>query len=72
MLGEAAGKAANIAHASFGAMGFTREHALHYSTRRLWAWRNEFGGESFWQAEIGRSVAKAGGDRLWATLTARG
>lgn len=43
-VGEAAGKAAHIAHASFGAMGFTREHALHYSTRRLWAWRNEVGG----------------------------
>ena len=70
--GEAAGKAANIAHAAFGAMGFTREHALHYSTRRLWAWRDEFGGEPYWQAEIGRRVAAAGGRHLWATLTAIG
>ncbi|MBS0243634.1 MAG: acyl-CoA dehydrogenase, partial [Proteobacteria bacterium] len=58
--GEAAGKAANIAHAAFGAMGFTREHALHYTTRRLWSWRNEFGAEVYWQAEIGRTGAAAG------------
>lgn len=69
--GEAAGKIATIAHAVFGAMGFTREHPLHYSTRRLWSWRNEFGGEAYWQADIGRSVAAAGGRELWARLTAR-
>lgn len=66
--GEAAGKAANIAHAAFGAMGFTREHVLHYTTRRLWSWRNEFGAEVHWQAEIGRSVAAAGGRKLWPLL----
>lgn len=68
--GEAAGKAAAIAHAAFGAMGFTREHLLHYTTRRLWAWRDDFGGEQVWQAEIGRHVAAGGGRQLWATLTA--
>jgi acyl-CoA dehydrogenase len=66
--GEAAGKAANFAHAAFGAMGFTREHALHYTTRRLWAWRNEFGSEVYWQAEIGRLVANRGGKHLWPML----
>ncbi|MGE5512424.1 MAG: acyl-CoA dehydrogenase family protein [Bacteroidota bacterium] len=67
--GEAAGKGAAIAHQAFGAMGFTREHPLHYATRRLWSWRDEFGSETYWQAEIGRSVAARGADRLWATLT---
>ena len=70
--GEAAGKVANAAHAAFGAMGFTREHALHYSTRRLWAWRDEFGGEEVWQAELGRAVAAGGGRSLWATVTSHG
>lgn len=69
--GESAGKIATIAHAVFGAMGFTREHPLHYSTRRLWSWRNEFGGETYWQADIGRSIAAGGGKELWARLTAR-
>lgn len=66
--GEAAGKGASIAHAVFGAMGFTREHVLHYTTRRLWSWRNEFGAEIYWQAEIGRTVAAAGGRKLWPLL----
>ncbi len=67
--GEAAGKAANIAHATFGAMGFTREHILHYTTRRLWAWRNEFGSEVYWQAEIGRVATRGGSKALWPLLT---
>jgi acyl-CoA dehydrogenase len=68
-VGEAAGKAANLAHAIFGAMGFTREHQLHYATRRLWAWRNEFGGESYWQRELGQTIAARGGRSLWPTLS---
>ena len=71
-VGEAAGKVANIAHAVFGAMGFTREHQLHYTTRRLWAWRNEFGGEAYWQADLGRLAASKGGAGLWELVTARG
>ena len=70
--GEAAGKGAAIAHQAFGAMGFTREHPLHYATRRLWSWRDEFGAEAYWQTEIGRAVAAKGADRLWAMLTERG
>ena len=71
-VGEAAGKSANFAHAIFGAMGFTREHQLHYATRRLWAWRNEFGGEAFWQCELGRQIAEKGGASLWPMITLRG
>lgn len=70
--GEAAGKGSAIAHQAFGAMGFTREHQLQYATRRLWSWRDEFGGEAYWQAELGRTVAAKGADRLWATLTEKG
>jgi acyl-CoA dehydrogenase len=69
--GEAAGKVATISHGVFGAMGFTREHPLHYATRRLWSWRNEFGGEAYWQADIGRAVVANGGKALWAKLTER-
>ena len=69
--GEAAGLAAGIAHQVHGAIGFTYEHSLHFVTRRLWSWRAEFGGEGWWQAELGRSVAREGGDALWPHLTAR-
>jgi alkylation response protein AidB-like acyl-CoA dehydrogenase len=64
-VGEAAGVAAELAHQAHGAIGFTHEYALHQFTRRLWTWRDEFGGEPYWQAEIGRQVAKGGADRLW-------
>lgn len=70
--GEAAGRVCAIAHEVFGAMGFTQEHTLHYATRRLWSWRNEFGSEVYWQSEIGRTIAAGGADSLWTTLTAHG
>jgi acyl-CoA dehydrogenase len=69
--GEAAGLGAGIAHQVHGAIGFTYEHALQFITRRLWSWRAEFGGEGWWQTELGRSVARAGGDALWPHVTAR-
>ena len=70
-VGEAAGKGAEIAHQVHGAMGYTREHNLHYSTRRLWSWRDEFGNESCWQGRLGRAVAASGADALWPMLSGR-
>ena len=69
--GEAAGKAANIAHQVHGAIGFTDEYRLHHLTRRLWAWRSEFGAEAAWAAMLGRLVAARGADKLWPDLTDR-
>ena len=68
-VGEAAGRVAEIAHQVHGAIGFTHEHMLHYSTRRLWSWRSEFGGDAYWQEEIGRQVARAGAAALWPLMT---
>lgn len=67
-VGEAAGKIAAIVHQVHGAMGFTQEHPLHFSTRRLWSWRDEFGSEAYWQERLGRQVCGAGGAALWPTL----
>jgi len=69
--GEAAGIGAGIAHQAHGAIGFTYEHSLHFSTRRLWSWRAEFGSESRWAQRLGREVAARGADNLWSELTAR-
>ncbi|MCL4748169.1 MAG: acyl-CoA/acyl-ACP dehydrogenase [Burkholderiaceae bacterium] len=71
LCGEAAGVVANLAHQAHGAMGFTREYPLHYSTRRLWSWRAEFGSDSHWAAWLGRRVAARGGEALWSDLTSR-
>ena len=65
---EAAGTVSAIAHQIHGAMGFTKEHALHLSTRRVWSWREEFGDEREWAAWIGRHVAKLGGEALWGVI----
>lgn len=69
-IGEGAGKGAEIAHQVHGAMGFTHEHNLHHSTRRLWSWREEFGNESFWQVRLGGIVAARGAQALWPAITA--
>jgi acyl-CoA dehydrogenase len=68
--GEAAGIAAGIAHQVHGAIGFTFEHSLHFLTRRLWSWRDEFGKDAAWNRLLGRHMAKGGADRLWAEITA--
>ena len=68
-VGEAAGVVAEIAHQVHGAMGFTHEHTLHHFTRRLWAWRDEHGAESAWQAALGAEVARCGADGVWAFLS---
>jgi acyl-CoA dehydrogenase len=68
--GEAAGIAAGIAHQVHGAIGFTFEHNLHFLTRRLWSWRDEFGKDAAWNWLLGRHMAQAGADALWAEITA--
>ncbi|MDH2237147.1 acyl-CoA/acyl-ACP dehydrogenase [Pigmentiphaga sp. GD03639] len=65
---EAAGIVSAIAHEIHGAMGFTKEHALHLSTRRVWSWREEFGDEREWAEWIGRHVATLGGEALWSVI----
>ena len=68
--GEAAGIGAGIAHQVHGAIGFTFEHSLHFVPKRLWSWRDEFGNEAEWNRLIGRHMASAGADRLWAEIVA--
>ncbi len=70
-VGEAATEGAGIAHQVLGAIGFTQEHTLHRFTRRLWAWRDDFGNESFWAVKLGNLVEAKGADGLWPMLAAR-
>jgi acyl-CoA dehydrogenase len=66
---EAVGVAASIAHQVHGAIGITQEYGLHQITRRLWSWRDEFGGDVEWAKIIGRQVIAAGGDGMWPMAT---
>ncbi len=67
--GEAATRGTSIAHQVHGAIGFTHEHALHFSTRRLWAWREEFGTDAAWAAELGRAAIRARSAGFWPGIT---
>ena len=67
--GEAAGMGANLSHAVHGAIGFTYEHSLHFFTKRLWSWRDEFGNEAEWGLMLGRHIAERGADHFWFDLT---
>ncbi len=67
--GEAATRATGIAHQVHGAIGFTQEHALHFATRRLWAWREQFGTDAQWAARLGRAAIQAGADGFWPALS---
>lgn len=66
---EAAGTVAAVAHQLHGAIGFTRELPLNLGTRRLWAWREDYGSDVYWQAWLGRHVAALAGDGLWPKMT---
>lgn len=58
--GIAARKATAIAHQVHGAIGFTDEYHLHYHSRRLWQWRQEFGSETVWAQRLGRAFLGSG------------
>lgn len=67
--GTAATEVARGAHQLHGAMGVTREHPLHLVTRRLWAWRDEFGGDRHWATILGARLLPRGPDGVWEWLT---
>lgn len=69
--GDAAESAPRIAHQVHGAIGFTYEHSLHFTTRRLWAWRAEFGSGDEWAARLGSAVQDGHGGELWNLVTSR-
>ncbi len=69
--GEAVALVAAVAHQVHAAIGFTQEYHLHFTTRRLWAWRDAFGNERFWAQRIGQAALARGGAMLWPDLAAR-
>ncbi len=69
--GEATALVAAVAHQVHAAIGFTQDYHLHFTTRRLWAWRDAFGNERFWAQRIGRAALARGGAKAWPDLAAR-
>jgi acyl-CoA dehydrogenase len=65
---QAAGTVAAGAHQIHGAIGMTEEHALRFTTTRLWSWREEWGSERYWAGELGRIAAGTDDGGLWPLL----
>jgi len=66
---EAATEIAAISHQCHGAIGFTAEYQLGRLTKRLWAWRDEYGDESQWRNALGALVLSDNEASLWQRLT---
>jgi acyl-CoA dehydrogenase len=66
---RAALSAGRAAHQVLGARGTTLEHPLGRLTRRLWAWRSEYGDEHHWSTRLGAAVAQGGADSLYPAIT---
>lgn len=70
-VGEAATRGTAIAHQVHGAIGFTHEHMLHFATRRLWTWREEFGADAWWAERLGRAAVSSRSEAFWPAMTDR-
>ncbi len=66
--GRAAAEVAAHAHQVHGAMGMTQEYRLHLSTRRLWAWRHEWGSSRHWASVLGGELVAGGAAGLWEAV----
>ncbi|MFM0234107.1 acyl-CoA dehydrogenase family protein [Paraburkholderia sediminicola] len=53
---EAAVEVAALGHSIHGAIGFTEEYDLQLLTRRLHAWRQAAGTESYWHSRVGTEL----------------
>jgi acyl-CoA dehydrogenase len=68
LAGQSGTSAAAAAHQAHGAIGMTREYELGILTRRLWAWREEYGGEAYWARLLGDSLLDAGPSAVWSQI----
>ena len=60
---------ARIAHQVHGAIGFTQEYALHDLTRRLFAWRDDYGYGRDWSRRLGAQALSVERRGLWPLVT---
>lgn len=70
LAGRLAGREAAAALGLFSqAIGMTQEYRLHHFTRRLWAWRQEWGSQRRSASAVGRRAVRAGAAGLWPLVT---
>src|SRR3546814_19784377 len=64
-IGDAADAAITISHQVHGAIGFSREYALNYRTRRLMAWRDDYGSVLFWRRALAGGFIGLSREAFW-------
>lgn len=67
-LGDAADTVFAHAHQVHGAIGFSHEYVLHFRTRRLMAWRDQFGTVAAWRRQLATSFAGRDADEVWSVM----
>jgi acyl-CoA dehydrogenase len=65
VVGAAASEGARLAHQLHGAIGTTAEYSLQLFTRRLWAWRDEYGNDRAWSERLGGVMLDNGAAGAW-------
>ncbi|PKP95039.1 MAG: hypothetical protein CVT77_00060 [Alphaproteobacteria bacterium HGW-Alphaproteobacteria-16] len=71
-LGDAADAAITIGHQVHGAMGFSKEYALNHRTRRLMAWRDDFGSVQYWRRQLAAAFVSCSREEFWPAVADAG
>lgn len=71
-LGDAADATITIAHQVHGAIGFSLEYALNSRTRRLMAWRDDFGSVPYWRRTLAKDFAGLTREAFWPAVSDAG
>jgi acyl-CoA dehydrogenase len=67
-LGDAADIAITVTHQVHGAIGFSREYALNYRTRRLMAWRDDYGSVPYWRRTLAGEFVGLTREAFWPAV----
>jgi acyl-CoA dehydrogenase len=68
VLSANANSVAKAAHQLHAGIGMTYEHELQHFTRRLWAWREEGGNETYWADQLA-TMYLAREETIWESIT---
>jgi acyl-CoA dehydrogenase len=71
-LGDAADATITITHQVHGAIGFSLEYALNSRTRRLMAWRDDFGSVPYWRRTLAKDFAGLTREAFWPAVSDAG
>lgn len=69
---DAADCAITVGHQVHGALGFSREYALNHRTRRLMAWRDDFGSVPYWRRTLAGAFVTCTREEFWPALSDAG